>query len=140
MTDNEHIPWQRYDRLSRWPVHYLRRTGQFFITLGDVHLAEGRHWVPVLDVTDDAPHLRLSGGYIPEDWRTEWGTDYPSGTANRVGEAYAEVGSEGRYAEVLLKDGTRRQVDAWRQIAVDVTIPSATDGPADFGPVVEYIE
>ena len=120
-------PYERYDCLSRWPVHYLARTRQFYVQLGGIHLAEGRHWVPVIDVTDLAPRLALAQGFIPADWRTEWGADYPPGTANRVGEALVEVGSEGRYAHVLLADGSRAQVLAWREVAVDVSIPTVGD-------------
>lgn len=121
-----HAPYERYNVVSRWPLHYLPGTRQFMVQLGTIHIAAGRHWVPVLDVTAVAPRLQLNNGSVPDDWADDWADAWLlTSTANRVGEVYALVGSEGRYAHVVLADGSTHQIDARRQLAVDVSIPTS---------------
>jgi hypothetical protein len=100
--------WEEYDTLSRWPLIHLR--DQFFILLHRPHIREGRRWVPVIDVTRYADDLMLNQGQI-EHGGVVWGP----------GEAVAEVGSEGNYARVYMKDGSTVQIRI-RELAVDMRI------------------
>lgn len=73
--------------------------------------SEGRHWVPVIDVTDMANELKLNQGRISDN-KVVFGP----------GEAYAEIGSEGNYGTVISKDDKRHQGYRIKQLAVDINI------------------
>lgn len=114
--------WRQYDHLSRWPLRYLEKTGQFFIEASEdgLPMKDGRWWLPTIEVTDIVEQLRLNQGEV----RREPGhidSDEHGWWIWGPGEAYAYVGSEGRFAMVLLKDGrqTQRLVT---HIAVDVAV------------------
>jgi hypothetical protein len=107
----EHTPYRTYNTLSRWPLLYLKDAQQFFVVLHSPLPTPGRHWIPVIDVTDIANELRLNQGEI-RDGAVIWGP----------GEAYCEVGSEGRYCWVHLK-GDRRLKCSTLSLAVDITLP-----------------
>jgi len=72
---------------------------------------EGRSWISVIDVTDMANELKFNRGLIRE-----------GAVVFGPGEAYADVGSEGRYASAISKDGERHQYRI-EQLAVDITVP-----------------
>jgi len=109
--DPTRTPYMQYDTLSRWPMLSLEETSEFFIVLQRIVPHPGRQWVPVLRVTDIADRLLLNQGQI-QGGQVVFGP----------GEAFARVGSEGRYAYVRLKDGSE-STRIMEELAVHILIP-----------------